>query len=87
MQLLLSLSKADYYATVIDRNRGNQKELFKIMDHLLCRKTESNPPDELPGIFASFFIEKIAAIRRNLSSCVYLPPSVVFFSSFFLPGV
>ena len=77
MQLLLSSSKADYYATVIDQNRdNNQKELFKIMNHLLCRKIESKlpdlPPDELPDKFSSFFIEKIAAIRRNLSSCVIL---------------
>ena len=52
------------------------------MDHLLCRKTECKlpdlPPDELSDKFASFFIEKIVAIRRNLSSCVYLPPSVVY---------
>ena len=78
MQLLLSSSKADYYATVIEQNRRNQKELFKIMDHLLCRKIESKlpdqPPDELPDKFASFFTEKIAAICRNLSSFVYLPP-------------
>ena len=61
MQLLLTSSKADYYATVIDQNRGNQKELFGIMDHLLCRKTESKqpdlPPDKLPDKFASFYRE------------------------------
>ena len=76
MQLLLSSSKADYYATVIEQNCHNQKELFKIMDHLLCRKIElpDQPPDELPDKFASFFTEKIAAICRNLSSFVYLPP-------------
>ena len=59
MRLLLSSSKADYCATVIDQNRRNQNELFRIMDHLLCHKTESKlpnlPPDELPDKFAGLF--------------------------------
>ena len=56
------------------------KELFRIMDHLLYCKTESKlpdlPPDELPDKFASFFIEKISAIRSNLSCNADLPSSM-----------
>ena len=81
MQLLLTSSKADYYATVIDQNRGNQKELFRIMDHSLCRKTDSKlpdlPPDELPDKFAGFFIKKISAIHSNLSGNADPPSSMV----------
>ena len=52
------------------------------MDHLPCRKTDSKlpdlPPDELPDKFASFFIQKISAIRHsNLSGNADPPSSMV----------
>ena len=62
--------------------------MFRIMDHLLCCKSESKlpdpPPDELPDKFASFFIEKISAIHSNLSGNADLPSLMVssVFSSF-----
>ena len=58
VQLLISSSKFDYYTSIIDENRANQKALYKIMDHLLNRKATSQlrslPPDDLPGKFAPF---------------------------------
>ena len=72
VQLLISSSKSDYYTSIIDENRTNQKALYKIMDHLLNRKATpqlpSLPPDDLPGKFATFFTDKIVSIRNGLST-------------------
>ena len=72
VQLLISSSKSDYYTSIIDENRANQKALYKIMDHLLNRKATpqlpSLPPDDLPGKFATFFTDKIVSIRNGLST-------------------
>ena len=72
VQLLISSSKSDYYTSIIDENRANQKALYKIRDHLLNRKATpqlpSLPPDDLPGKFATFFTDKIASIRNGLST-------------------
>ena len=58
VQLLTSSSKSDYYTSIIDENRANQRALYKIMDHLLNRKATpqlpSLPPDDLPGKFATY---------------------------------
>ena len=37
VQLLISSSKSDYYTSIIDENRANQKAIYKIMDDLLNR--------------------------------------------------
>ena len=72
VQLLISSSKFDYYTSIIDENRANQKALYKIMDHLLNRKATpqlpSLPRDDLPGKFATFFSDKIVSIRNGLST-------------------
>ena len=72
VQLLIPSSKSDYYISIIDENRANQKALYKIMDHLLNRKATpqlpSLPPDDLPGKFATFFTDKIVGIRNSLST-------------------
>ena len=72
VQLLISSSKSDYYTSIIDENRANQKALYKIMDHLLNRKATpqlpSLPPDDLPEKFATFFTDKIVSIRNGLST-------------------
>ena len=72
VQQLISSSKSDYYTSIIDENRTNQKALFKVVDHLLNRKEAPKlpalPPNDLPDYFASFFIDKIANIRRSLST-------------------
>ena len=66
VQLLISSSKSDYYTSIIDENRANQKAIYKIMDHLLNRKATpqlpSLPPDGLPGKFATFFTDKSVSI-------------------------
>ncbi|XP_033642439.1 uncharacterized protein LOC117302571 [Asterias rubens] len=65
----LTVAKTLYYNEKIKGCGGNQKELFKITNHLTHRKHISNLPTDLPAhAFSAYFIGKIDQIRDDLAS-------------------
>lgn len=72
VQQLISLSKSDYYTSLISENQSDQKMLFKIVDKLLhrneARKLPTTAPKTLVENFVNFFTDKVSIIRQGLSS-------------------
>jgi exonuclease III len=69
---MIAKAKASYYSDKIEK-AADSKELFKVVDSLLCQKNTSPLPSsdsdaELANNFSNFFAEKIAKIRDHLSS-------------------
>ena len=70
---LCKTEKREYYKDKIKKNAGDQRELYRITDQLLCRKkTRALPgytdPKTIADKLASFFIEKIEKITQSFSS-------------------
>ena len=64
-------SKASYFATIIENNKGDQRSLFQSIDHLLNRKAVPRFPTsssdlELAESFKNFFADKIETIRAGV---------------------
>jgi hypothetical protein len=75
---LVEKAKAKFYNDKIEC-ASSTKELYKITDNLLSRKTNSQLPTvyptcELPSLFSGFFLNKIATLRRDLDSIVIANP-------------
>lgn len=67
----LLIAKKEHYSTRINECGSNQKELFRILDGLLHRKSRCLPTDQEDAVlaerFSSFFIEKIQKIRTDIN--------------------
>ena len=64
-------AKENYYASVIDSNKDNQRILFSCIETLLNKKCEPRYPSSVPEkrlaeSFIKFFADKIKIIRENL---------------------
>jgi DNA-directed RNA polymerase subunit F len=69
---MLTEAKTKYYSEMVTNSTG-QKELFKIVDKLMHRKTVSplpkhETPLELANRFSEYFDEKIRTLRTSLES-------------------
>ena len=65
-----------YYSDLVTKHSGNQKELFKVLNTLLQRKTDNPLPPhtsakDLADNFSEFFISKISKIQENLEAVVH----------------
>lgn len=70
---LLSVTKRNYYNQQVENCNGDQKKLFKIVNSLLHRKTQSILPNSnddkmLAEQFSDFFISKIEKIRTSIQT-------------------
>ena len=75
---LLLDAKTSFYSARIHELNGNQKALFREMNHLLHKSTETPlPPHDSPEVlanqFAEYFSEKIEKIRLELQCCIVQP--------------
>ena len=75
---LLLDAKTSFYSARIHELNGNQKALFREMNHLLHKSTETPlPPHDSPEVlanqFAVYFSEKIEKIRLELQCCIVQP--------------
>ena len=76
---LISAAKTSFYSRRIEEFSGNQKALFREMNHLPKKKTVSPlPPHETPltlaNQFAGFFSNKIDLIRSEPNGCIPKSP-------------
>lgn len=76
---LVEKAKAMHYNREISQAKSS-KELFKITDGLMARKTPKILPSlyqisDLPSIFSDFFHDKIATLRTYLDSQIVVTPS------------
>jgi hypothetical protein len=66
---LIDVSKRDYYRNLIT-SCSDSKQLFRVLNQLLGRKREAQPPEKTPLVlaemFSQFFIEKISDIRDSI---------------------
>jgi hypothetical protein len=68
---MVQRARTDHYRTLIQENQTNPRKMFSVASTLLGKnKPQMLPPgrteEELANEFGSFFIEKIAAVRRNI---------------------
>ena len=71
---LLRAKKSQYYSNQVKENTSDPKIIFGLVDKLLQKKRETSLPqhsslDDLVEDFSSFFVNKIQALRQQLSSC------------------
>ena len=77
---LISAAKTSFYSRRIEKISGNQKALFREMNHLLNKKTVTPLPSHetplaLANQFAGFFFSnKIDLIRSELNCCIPIAP-------------
>jgi hypothetical protein len=66
---LIDVSKRDHYRNLIT-SCSDSKQLFRVLNQLLGRKREAQPPEKTPLVlaemFSQFFIEKISDIRDSI---------------------
>ena len=80
---MVQRARTDHYRTLIQENQTNPRKMFSVVSTLLGKKKAPKLPPgrtdkDLANEFGSFFIEKIAAVRRNIeqSSSLPLTPAV-----------
>ena len=73
---LLQLAKRESINNLIKSFSGNARKIFNLVNNLTCTKQENPLPaeDNLPGKFASFFLEKITKIRNGLDHILPYKP-------------
>ena len=71
---LILAAKTSFYSRRIEEFAGNQKALFREMNHLLNKKTVTPLPLALANQFAVFFSNKIDLIRSELNGCIPKSP-------------
>lgn len=81
MNCYMSICKSEYYANLIGKNEGDQKQLFRIIENLLHKKKEIPYPDSCTPIklacnFNDFFCRKIDLIRSKFSNTVVCVHSI-----------
>ena len=70
---LVENAKRDYYSDLIDNSKGNQKQLFNIVERLIGQPRRSvhlpkyDNPSELANRFADFFLHRVKSLVSNLS--------------------
>ena len=75
---MLERAKIDYYSDRISTCKNDQKGLFKVLNELMKKSSESVIPEcdsieNLVDKFNKYFVDKIEIIRENLKSqnCLY----------------
>ena len=73
---LIRDSKKNYFASLINENQSNYKQLFKIIDKLLQRKTDiqyppCKSPTDLANKFIKYFTTKIDRIRGHITTAAF----------------
>ena len=71
----MSKAKRAHYSDIIDKNSGDQRNIWKAFNHILHRCPTLELPDcaslaDLAESFGSFFVDKINLIRASFPSSV-----------------
>jgi hypothetical protein len=70
---IINKSKSDFYTEIINDNSGDSKKLWKELNNILHRKSETVLPEgkddkSLANLFSSFFTDKITQIHNSFTN-------------------
>ena len=70
VNVMIGTGKANYYKKLVDDHKGDTKNLFKVVNSLLGKKSKSTLPSstdkDIAKLFSDYFVDKIITIRDSI---------------------